>query len=179
MTAETAEPTNQRVHAAMKQTAAVSPRESRIPTNVYPGGTPFQRPRPALPSCRLAQVYGVAKEKTATALYTLSCRRVAQGNEVYLDAGRDDVVMAHMAEVDASMLPRPAVDLMTALHEAELADCWEQISDERFREKLRRGTATVEDAREYMRKSACARYKAEQAEQSVISWIAQQKAGTA
>lgn len=148
-----------------------------MPYSVSQSGTAFQRLRPVSPSVRLAQVYHVAKEKTATALYALSCQRVAQGNEVYLDAGQMDVVMAHMAEVDASMLPRPAVDLLTALHEAEMADCFEQIPDETFRDKLRRGTATVGDAREYVRKSVVARYKAEQAEQSVLNWIAKQQEG--
>lgn len=156
---------------ATRTTAAETPRVSRMSDTVPNGGTAFKsRPAPS-PSVRLAQVYEVAKEKTAAALYIRACHLVAQGNEVYLDAGHDGVVTERMAEIDASMLPRPAVDLMTALHEAEMADCFEQITDEAFREKLRHGVATVEDGREYVRKSAIARYKAEQAEQSVIGWI--------
>lgn len=145
-----------------------------MPGIVPSGGTGFKRRPAALPSVRLAQVYEVAKAKTAAALYALSCERVALGNEVYLDAGQADVVTEHMAVIDASMLPRPAVDLLTALHEAEMADCFEQIPDETFREKLRRGVATVEQGREWVRKSAMARYKSEQAEQSVVGWIKQQ-----
>ena len=52
---------------------------------------------------RLAQVYGVARPKTALALYTLSCQRVAQGNRVYREYGLPDVVTDHMAAIDASL----------------------------------------------------------------------------
>jgi hypothetical protein len=174
---EAADPNTQKVTTAMTQTSAVSSTVSFMPRNVPTHGTPFQRQRRVSPSVRLAQVYKVAKPKTAAALYIQSCERVAQGNEVYLAAGQADTVMAHMAQIDASMGSQIPVDLMTALHEAELTDCDEQRPDETFREKLRRGEATVADGETYINKSALARYKAEQAERAVRTWITEQKGG--
>jgi hypothetical protein len=102
-------------------------------------------------------------------------KQVARMNRELIGAGMTEKVAELMAVIDASLSGQTPITLHDALHEAEIADCMEQIADESFRDKLRRGTASVSDAREYVRKSAHARTKAEKAEAETLTWISQQE----
>lgn len=155
------------------ETVRMAPRVRRGPRN----GT-RKRADSSDVRAALAEAYGVVHPRTAAALYGECCHRVAIGNGVLRDFGQEALMMTHMAEIDASLGPRRPLDLMDALHQAEMADCFEQIPDETLREKLRRGEATVQDAEAYVAKSALARYKAEQAEAAVKIWIDQRKGNT-
>lgn len=125
-------------------------------------------------SLRLAQVYQVARPATAVELYRRSCQRVAEGNDVLLAFGKLDMLVENMACIEASLASRNLPELPVALHEAEMSDCLEQPVDELFRERLRQGKATIAEAKDYIRRSAAARHKAEQAERAVADWIKEQ-----
>jgi hypothetical protein len=100
------------------------------------------------------------------------CARVVASD---VKAGDLETALAFIAPIEAALGGAP-VPLFQALHEAELADNAEQNADESFREKLRQGTATIDDAKEYIRKSAAARHKAEEAERAAQRWIEHQEA---
>ncbi len=90
--------------------------------------------------------------------------------------GADDLLTERMMPVELALGPTGNVPLADALHLAEVADCVEQIADEGFRFKLSQGTATIADAREYLRKSAAQCARAEVARREVNEWISQQEA---
>lgn len=96
------------------------------------------------------------------------CARILTAD---IDAGDTEAATLFLAPIDAACAPRQRLGLMEALHRAEMADCLEQLADETFREKLRQGTATVDDAREFIRRSAIARTAAEVAEREAMEWI--------
>lgn len=138
---------------------------------------PFQRKCRGLPFLRLAQELGYAKEKTARDQLARPYLQVAKTNLVLLQAGCTEKIAELMAVVDASLTGELPTTLDDALHEAEIADCLEQVADESFRDKRRRGAATVKDAREYLRRSAIQRQKAEIAERETLRWIVRQEPG--
>lgn len=139
--------------------------------NGRPALSPLKPSAPVL----MAQAYQRSSPRKAMELYRTSCRLVALGNQVLRESGLTAVVVESMAQIDASLASDDVPPLLDALHEAEMSDCVEQPVDETFRERLRQGKATVAEARDYIRKSAAARYKAEQAERAVAQWIAEQQ----
>lgn len=92
-----------------------------------------------------------------------------------VEAGDLESAVAYITVIEAELAGAP-LPLAVALHRAELADNQEQIAEEELRHAIQEGTATVEQAREYIRKSALARRTAEQAEQSVQRWIDEREA---
>lgn len=99
---------------------------------------------------------------------------VAKVNRELVEMGQSARALALMIPIDESLAAPVRLCLSEALHKAEIADALEQITDEVFREKIRQGTATVTEAREYIRRSCAARCEAEKAEQAVERWIDEQ-----
>ena len=126
---------------------------------------------------RLHEVYGESPATWENRMYGASSdyQQVARINGVLRDLGQSEKVAELMVPVDASMAPRHSRALEESLNRAEMADAAEQVADENFRGKLRTGTATGEDAREYLRKSAAQRATAEEAEHDVLEWIRKQE----
>jgi len=127
---------------------------------------------------RVARDLNVSTAKADKLIYgvgaaNLICARVVASD---VKAGDIESAAAFAAVIEVALAGAP-LPLLRALHEAELADAAEQTADEEFRHAIQEGTATIEQAREYIRKSAVARRKAEQAEQSVAEWIRKQEAG--
>jgi hypothetical protein len=127
------------------------------------------------PSVRLAQVYGVSRGRTAMGLYRQSCQRVALGNEVLRSFGMLALVTEQMAQIDASLASDHVPPLMDAVHECELADCHEEMTDAMLRRALEQGTLTVEQARAAIKASALKRHRAEIKERALAQWISEQE----
>lgn len=126
---------------------------------------------------RAADALGVScavadKRLYGDAAVNLQCAAIVGAD---VRGGDLESALAFVAPIEAA-LGGAAIPLFQALHEAELADNAEQYADETFREKLRQGTATADDAREFIRKSAPARHKAEEAERAAQRWINHQEA---
>lgn len=126
---------------------------------------------------RAADALGVScavadKRLYGDAAVNLQCAAIVGAD---VRGGDLESALAFVAPIEAA-LGGAAIPLFQALHEAELADNAEQYADETFREKLRQGTATADDAREFIRKSAAARHKAEEAERAAQRWINHQEA---
>jgi len=141
---------------------------------------PYQRvQRPTLSSAcyRLSQLYGESAHKWESRMSgpESDFARVARMIGVLRGLGMNDAVTERMVQIEHALASRVIPPLFEALSEEQLADCFEDLSEEPFREKLRKGTATVEDAQTYVKRSAAARYKAELAEVAVTQWIAEQK----
>ncbi|MGH7510895.1 MAG: hypothetical protein ACREMZ_15690 [Gemmatimonadales bacterium] len=142
---------------------------------------PYQarHPRPALSrKLRVARALNVSEALADKKLYgersvNRECAKILASD---LEAGDTEAAALFLSPIDAACAPRHSLSLHEALHRAELADAAEQVADENFREKLRQGTATVEEAREYLRKSALARAAAEEAERETQAWIDEQEA---
>ena len=154
----------------------VSARESsgRMGHTMASRGLRFQRHRPVSPFLRLAQELGYAKPKTARDNLRKPYRQVAISNRVLLDAGKPELVNDLMREIDASFGPPVVPPLLEAMHAEMLADSLEDLSQEEFRDKLRRGDATVQDAREFLRRSVEARTRAAELERATMEWIREQ-----
>ncbi len=102
---------------------------------------------------------------------------IARINTDLIENGEADRALTLMVPVDASLGPVSRVELVDALHQAEIKDAAEQLADENFRDKLRRGVATPDDARDYIARSVAARRAAEVAEQAARRWIDEQNGG--
>lgn len=169
---------NQTKVVAMTQittTTAKDASRTRMGAKIGSGVLSFQRHRQPLPFLRIAQELGYAKEKTARDRLSRPYLQVAKTNLCLRASGHTDKLAELMAVVDASLTDTLPISLYDALHDAEMADCQEQIADESFRDKLRKGAATVDDAREYLKRSAIQRAKAEVAERETLLWIAEQE----
>lgn len=164
-----AEPTSQRDPISSERTASVS--KARMVATIATRLPYLPRTSSALASVRLAQVYAVARARTALDLYRRSVERVCRGNEVFLAFGMPEFVLEQMAVIEASLGGSRRIPLHEALHEAELADAAEQVPDETFRYRLSQGTATVEEAKDWLRKTAAQCVKAEVAMREVQDWI--------
>jgi hypothetical protein len=127
--------------------------------------------------CRVARAIGCSPARAEKHLYgPLALNRLcAQVVAADVQAGDYETAVAFVALIEAE-LAGPRQPLLQALHDAELADIEEQVAEEALRHAIQHGRATVEQAREYIRKSATARRKAEQAEQAVAQWIQDQDA---
>jgi hypothetical protein len=127
------------------------------------------------PSVRLAQVYGVSRAKGAMELYRRSCQRVAQGNEVLRSYGLLALVIQNMAQIDASLSSDVIPPLSDAVHQCELADCQEELTDAMLRRAIEEGTLTIEQAQASIKASALKRHRAEIKERALGKWIEEQK----
>jgi hypothetical protein len=147
--------------------------------NICYGWPRLNRSRPALPlalspAVRLAHVYQLANGKNAMELYRRSCRRVAEGNTVLRAHGMLSLVIEQNAQIEVSLASDVVPDLLTAIHESEVADCSEEMSDEAMRYAVEQQTLTVEQAKAAIRSSATKRHKAEIKEKALAQWITEQ-----
>lgn len=163
---------------AMDATTSTSRMERSMGARMRRG--PRQR-APYIGDSRKVRVAKALDVSTATAekrLYgreavNLQCAQIVTAD---VQAGDLESAVAFVTVIEAA-LAGTSLPLLQSLHEAELADNLEQIAEEAFRHAIQEGRATIEQAREYIRKSAVARRKAEQAEQSVQRWIDEHEAG--
>jgi hypothetical protein len=156
---------------------STSSNESRMESKIGTRVLPFKKATVSSACFRLHQLHG---ESPVTWENRMSgevsdYKQVARMNRTLIDFGLTEKVAELMAVIDASLAGQLPITLHDALHEAEIADCMEQIADESFRDKLRKGTASVSDAKEYLRKSAVQRTKAEIAERETLTWIKEQE----
>ncbi len=130
---------------------------------------------------RLSQLYGEsARTWEARLSGETSCyRRVAQINGLLRVMGMLDELTELMMPVELSLGPDGVLGLDEALHKAECADADEQLADEGFRYALRQETATIADAKDYLRKSALQCARAEVARREVHRWIEREMAKVA
>jgi hypothetical protein len=128
-------------------------------------------------SFRLHRMYGesVGTWEHRLSGLTSAYRRVAQMNGVLRMMGMVDKLTELMMPVELSLGPAGVLPLPEALHQAELADCREQEGDETFRHRLTTGSATVADAREYLRLSGVQCARAEIARRETQRWIEEQE----
>lgn len=138
-------------------------------------GPAFNRQPRALAALRLAQAYQLANGKSAMESYRESCQRVAVGNQVFRSHGLDALVIENMAQIDASLSSDVIPPLSDAVHQCELADCQEELTDAMLRRAIEEGTLTVEQAQASIKASALKRHRAEIKERALAKWIEEQK----
>lgn len=127
------------------------------------------------PSVRLAHAYSRRSPRKAMELYHRSCALVALGNEVLRGCGLTALVVQNMAQIDASLASDDIPPLTDAVHQCELADCQEELTDAMLRRAIEEGTLTIEQAQASIRASAAKRHKAEIKERALKLWIDEQK----
>lgn len=147
---------------------------STVPTSEPARHPPRRHSRRA----RIARALNVSEAVADKKLYgersvNRECARIITSD---LEAGDSEAAAVFLAAIDAAAGSRTILPLAQAIHEAECADNAEQTAEEAFRHAVQEGVATLEQAYEYLRKSAIARDKAERAEQSVRRWIEEQEA---
>lgn len=154
-----------------------SSNEDVMPASVVVRYGSSYRPNGGSAEVRLAARHGGKPKTWHSRIYgeTSAYRLVAQINEDLVSHGESERALTLMVPIDASLATRQRIPLECALHLAELKDAEEQMADENFRDKLRQGTATPDDAREYIRRSIAARAAAEDAIQEARAWIDAQK----
>jgi len=87
----------------------------------------FQRHRQPSPYRRLAEEWGLAREKTARDQLSHAYRRVAIANRVLLEAGQSEKVGELMAVIEASLMGEPQ-EPDEAQHIADLKDAMEDVA---------------------------------------------------
>lgn len=136
---------------------------------------PFKRRQTVSPYVRLAKEWKLARVKSARDQLPEIVRRTAVAVEVFTDAGDYLKASEIIGQVERAG-NRGIRPLLAALHEAEIADSAEQLSQETFRDRLNRDVATDEDAAAYIQRSVAARRRAEEAEAAVQAWRDARKA---
>jgi hypothetical protein len=162
-------------------TAAVTSQtseSSRMGPKIGAGVLPFKKQTLASVCYRLHQLHGESPTTWENRMSgeVSDYKQVARMNRELIAAGLSDKVAELMATIDASLMGEAVPHLYDAIAQEQHADREEDACGDAFVLAIAQGAVPVAEAKSWIKRSAAARFRAEQCEAAVQRWIESQEA---
>jgi hypothetical protein len=151
--------------------------QAHMPYSIGTKREPGKRETIASVCYRLSRMYGEATSTWESRVYGENSvyRLAAKINRELIAAGLTEKVAELLAPIDASLMGEAVPPLHEAIVREQQGDRSEDGCQDAFLLALSEGAVPVAEAKEYVKRSAAARFRAEQCEAAVSLWVQAQE----